>query len=71
MSHVIWGAVEHDDPIVVVQHSSSTHRHQRSLSKSRSRGLRRLPSMIVLALVVMTSSLALFDLYLLVSSGFH
>jgi hypothetical protein len=33
--------------------------------------LRRLPSVIVFALVVITSSLAIMDLYLLVSSGLH
>lgn len=81
MSHrVTWGAVEHDGPITLVQRRPATHQrppttHQRHGPRSAPGGtkgrLRGLPNTIVMALVLLTSGLAMLDLYLLVSSGLH
>ena len=74
MSPATWGIVEHDEPIILVQRHPASHaspRRSPADRKSRTGRLKRLPSTISLALVVFTSGLALFDLYLLASSGIH
>jgi hypothetical protein len=74
MSHsVSWGAIDQDHRVIVRQRPATSRgrRPPHSGRRGATGRLQRLPSVIVLGLVLITSTLAIMDLYLLASSGLH
>jgi len=70
MSHgLTWGVIENDRPIVLVHQRSASRKRQASARGGARERLQRLPHAIGLVLVLATSALAMFDLYLLASSA--
>ena len=70
--NVSWGEIDQDHRVIVrPRPSTSRGRRPHSVRRGATGRLRRLPSVIILGLVVITSALALIDLYLLASSGLH
>lgn len=74
MSHRVHalGELDYDDPSVLVQQRSVADYRRASSARGGTPGrLKRVPNGIALTLVLVTSSLATFDLYLLASSVLH
>lgn len=73
MSHPahVWGALEDDGPVKHVARRPQPRRHPYPSGSSTRGRLGRVPNTIGLALVVATGGLAVFDIYLLASSGLH
>ena len=66
------GALDYDGPTVLVQQRSAADYRRSSSARGGTPGrLKRVPNTIGLVLVFVTSTVAMFDLYLLVASGLH